>query len=57
MEIKNIEYNFIHLYVLESFCEKRQTCWEYKPFKGGHVDDRSFGMIPDVSCLKNVQNL
>ena len=30
MEIKNIEYSFTHVLILESFTEKRQTCWEFK---------------------------
>lgn len=30
----------------------RQTCWEFKPFLNGHVDDRSFGAIPDVWAIQ-----
>ena len=48
MEIKNIEYSFTHVLALETFSELRQTCWEYKAFRGGHVDNQSFGRIPNV---------
>lgn len=48
MEIKQIEYSFTHVLVLETFSEKRQTCWEYKPFRGGHVDDACCGRPPNI---------
>lgn len=47
MDIKNIEYSFVHILALETFSELRQTCWEFKAFRGGHVDNTNYGPIPN----------
>lgn len=31
-------------YTLETFTEKRQTCWVFEPYMGGHVDGPSKGL-------------
>ena len=35
-------------YTLESFVEKRKAGYEYKPYKGGEIDDPSQGRAPEA---------
>ena len=35
-------------YSLESFVEKRKAGYEYKPYKGGEIDDPSQGRAPEA---------
>ena len=33
---------------METFVEKRKAGYEYKPYKGGHIDDPSEGRAPEA---------
>ena len=47
MRITSMEYVPAHHYELQTFTERRETCWTYAPHKGeGHVDGPYMGPAP-----------
>lgn len=57
MIIKSIENTSAYHYSLETFGERRETCWLYEPYMGGAVDSPMNGPAPfswDISVQPNV---
>lgn len=50
--INNIVGSNAFRYTLETFVEKRKVGWEFKPYKGGEIDDPSHGRAPETWELK-----
>ena len=47
MRITSMDYVPAHHYELQTFTEKRETCWTYAPHKGdGHLDGPGTGPAP-----------
>ncbi|KAL8597496.1 hypothetical protein ACOMHN_047723 [Nucella lapillus] len=52
MIINNVKPSNAYRYTLESFVEKRKVGYEYKPYKGGEIDDPSHGRAPESWEMK-----
>ncbi|GIY31578.1 protein SSUH2 [Caerostris darwini] len=49
--ITEIKQSIAFRYVLETFTERRATCWIEEPFTGGAVDKQEMGEPPDIEDI------
>ncbi|XP_035223344.1 protein SSUH2 homolog isoform X3 [Stegodyphus dumicola] len=46
MAVTEIKHSIAFHYTLETFTEKRTTCWAFEPYTGGTIDDKNTDQVP-----------
>lgn len=46
MAVTEIKHSIAFHYTLETFTEKRTTCWAFEPYTGGTVDEKKINEVP-----------